>query len=153
MGASRGLVYVVAATAIDWPLDTPLLLTLGATLAAYTVVITFVARAENRNQLDARRWLAAAMPLIVIACAALVAPRRWLTVAFAALALTAWLARAVNAVFQRPPRTKTAVLTWISGICLVDMYFLALLDRPVAALAALGCFLLTVYGQRHVMGT
>lgn len=153
MGSTRGLVYLVAAVAVGWPLAVRPALLLAGTLTLYTIAITVVARSENQQQLDARRWISVAMPVVVLAVAWQVRPAEWLLAILGGVALAAWLARAGAAVFQSPPNTKAAVLTWISGMCLVDTYFLALLARPAAAAVALGCFSLTVYAHRRVMGT
>ena len=60
---------------------------------------------------------------------------------------------AVRAVFAKPPKTMEAVLTWISGMCLVDAYFLTLLNRLDFALIALACTALTAWGHRRILGT
>ncbi len=112
-----------------------------------------VARSENAGQLDARRWLAVVMPLVVLAGAAVVPPPDYLAVGAAALLLVLWLGRAARAVLTKPPHTKAAIHLWISGMCLIDAFFLALLQRPLAALLALVCFGLTVYSHRHISGT
>lgn len=153
MGACRGMVYLVAAAGVSWPLDLFRDLWLAATLGLYTVVITVVARSENIRLLDARRWLAVALPPIVLAAALVVRPTEFLAAGAAALLMVLWLGRAARAVLIRPPQTKAAILLWISGMCLIDAFFLALLQQPLAALAALVCFGLTLYSHRHISGT
>jgi hypothetical protein len=71
----------------------------------------------------------------------------------AGLLLILWLGRAARAVLVTPPNTRAAIQLWISGMCLVDTFFLTLFQQPAAALAALLCFALTVYSHRHISGT
>jgi 4-hydroxybenzoate polyprenyltransferase len=153
MGACRGMVYLVAAAGVSWPLDLFRDLWLAATLGLYTVVITVVARSENIRLLDARRWLAVVLPPIVLAAALVIRPTELLAAGAAALLMVLWLGRAARAVLITPPQTKAAILLWISGMCLIDAFFLALLRQPLAALGALACFGLTVYSHRHILGT
>jgi 4-hydroxybenzoate polyprenyltransferase len=153
MGICRGMVYLVAAAGVSWPFDFFRAGWLAGTLALYTVVITVVARSENIRMLDARRWLALALPPVVLANAWVVQPQQYVAAAAAGLLLVLWLGRAARAVLVTPPNTKSAILLWISGMCLVDAFFLALLEQPLAALLALLCFGLTVYSHRHIAGT
>ena len=55
--------------------------------------------------------------------------------------------------FRRPPRTKQAVLGFLSGMCLIDMFLLCLLGRPEAAAVAFGGFVATVLAHRRIWGT
>ena len=153
MGACRGLVYLVAAAAVAWPLDWKVAGWLSVSLALYTIGITVVARAETRAEPGTRRWTAAGMPVLVLLPAVVVQPGAWSWAIASGIALTGWLALAVRFVFSRPPRTLQAVLTWLSGICLVDAFFLTLLGHPVLALLAAGCFVLTAWGHRHILGS
>lgn len=153
MGLCRGMVYVTAAAAVAWPVDARVAGTLAAGLALYTVGLTVVARSETAAQLDARRWIAVALPLLVLSAALVVRPAQPLWAAAAGLALAAWLARAVRYVFARPPQTMKAVLTWISGMSLVDAFFLALLGHPLLALAAAACTGVATWGHRRILGT
>ncbi len=153
MGLARGLVYAVCAAAIAWPASVEQVLWFGSAVTLYTLAFTFVARAENEAQLDARRWIGPALPAIALA------PGVWIVAATAAASgvaaavLVAWQARAVRAVFATPPKTKRAVLTWISGFCLLDVFFLNVLGRPGLSVVALGCFAATVWLHRRVTGT
>lgn len=152
MGACRGMVYLVAAAGVSWPFDFFRALWLAGTLGLYTVAITVVARSENRR-LDARRWLAVVLPPVVLAAALVVQPQEFAAAGAAGLLLLLWLGRAARAVLVTPPNTKSAIQLWISGMCLIDAFFLALLQQPLAALVALACFGLTVYSHRHISGT
>ena len=127
---------------------------LCAAITLYTVGITVVARAETTDRLDSRRWLALLMPVTIV-LATLFTSRLRLSpaVLVAAAALFIWLALPVRYVFARPPQTMMAVLIWLSGICLVDAYFLCTLGNPVLALAAGVCFVITALGHRKILGT
>jgi 4-hydroxybenzoate polyprenyltransferase len=153
MGACRGMVYVVAAAAVSSTLDWFRVVWLAATLGIYTVAITVVARLENVRLLDARRWLALALPPAVLVAAVVVQPQQFLLPSLAGLLLVLWLGRAAGAVLRTPPDTRTAIMLWISGMSLIDMFFLSLLEQPLAALVALACLGLTAYSHRLISGT
>lgn len=163
MGASRSLVYITAACTLYWPLSpTHQVWWLAVVLGLYTIGITVIARGETQGRIDQRKWLAPVMLLVVVAMVAQVRPSRFgaslefeaaAWVGVAAIALSAWLVPTIHYVFAKPPKTVKAILTWLSGICLVDAYFLTLLGQPVLALIAGGCFLLTAWGHRHILGT
>ena len=164
MGACRGWIYLIAAAAwtgwAGWTQEGWLMIAVFCiAITAYTVGITVVARSEISQTMDSRKWFAVAMPLIVLSVV-LVVPRIptadiWQGNAMiAAVALAYWLGLAVRHVFAKPPRTIKAVLTWLSGISLVDAYFLCVLGQPpMIALAAGLCFALTHAGHRKIMGT
>lgn len=153
MGAARGMVYLTAAAAVGWPFGLSKPLWFIVTLATYTTAFTIVARAENRKQIDRRRWVAAGIPLIVLV------PGVWITVgkatagACAGILMLIWQARAVFKVFQIPPDTKKAVHIWLSGFCLIDAFFLSFVGSNILAGAALVCFAVTLLLQRRFQGT
>jgi len=153
MGVCRGMVYLVAAAGVSWPFDFFRAGWLAGTFGLYTVAITVVARSENVGRLDARRWLAVALPPLVLAATLVVRPREFPAAAAAGLLLLLWLGRAARAVLVTPPNTKAAIHLWISGMCLIDAFFLTLLQQPLAALLALICFGFAVYSHRHISGT
>jgi 4-hydroxybenzoate polyprenyltransferase len=153
MGAARGMVYLTAAVAVAGSPDLHKPLWFIITLAAYTTAFTIVARSENRDEMDRRRWVAAAIPLIVLV------PGVWMTAPTAVIAaapgivMLVWQARAVAKVFRIPPDTKQAVHIWLSGFCLMDAFYLSFLGNLLLAGAALVCFALTLLLQRRFMGT
>jgi len=153
MGLCRGLVYLLAATAVAWPLDRTVVITLAVAMTVYIAMVTVVARREAGPNLDRpNRCLALVMPGVVLAPMAVIRPAETLSI-LAAIMVTFWLFGAAHCALARPPRTRSAVLRWLSGICLVDGLYLTLLDRPGLALAALGCFVITVAGHRRILGT
>ncbi len=153
MGLCRFLVYFTAAAAVAPSFNFETTAWLAGATGVYTVVITIVARSEGRVALDLRKLLALAMPVIVLAVAAKVRPTDWLWPGVAGGVLLMWLMLPVVFVFKKPPATVKAILCWLSGMCLVDAYFLTLLGQPYVALVAAGCFALTAFGHRHIMGT
>jgi 4-hydroxybenzoate polyprenyltransferase len=153
MGGCRGLVYWVAAAGIAWPTSTSALIAVSATVAIYTLAFTWVARSENEPQLDRRRWIAALLPLLVLAPALVIRPRSWIGAIAVAALLAVVLTEAARRVLRRPPRTRAAVLLWLSGLCLMDAYFLMLLERRGLAGLAMVCWVATVIGHRRIAGT
>ena len=73
--------------------------------------------------------------------------------AIAATFLICWLLLALRNTITTPPRMKNAILGYLSGICLLDAFYLSLLDQPILALVAIACFGLTAIGHRYILGT
>jgi 4-hydroxybenzoate polyprenyltransferase len=153
MGACRGLVYLVAAASLAWPFEFRLSAWLSGALAAYTIAITLIAMGETRQQIGRRRWVALVLPPIVLMPALTARPESWTWSVVAGLAVTGWLSWTTRHVFARPPRTVRAVLNWLSGMCLVDAFFLTLLGHAKLACVAVACFVITAGGHRRIPGT
>jgi len=155
MAACRVLIYVIAAYAVfgDSTKELWTKLTLVSTiLALYIAFMTIIARSENEQQIDKRRWLAIAIVLLVPAAFVLSMSAGFYSY-IVAVVLLIFLVRAAVFVFEKPPRIKTAVLTWLAGICLLDSLFLAVLSQPLAALIAGACFVITALSYRKIGGT
>lgn len=153
MGLCRGLVYLTAAAAVTWPLDWTMSLTLAGALTIYITIITFIAQTEVGSTTGLRRRLGIALPLVILLPAALVRAESWTWAGAVALLSILWLILAARHALALPPRAKNAVLSWLSGICLIDAFYLTLLDQTQFACVALGCFVLTVLGHRYILGT
>lgn len=155
MGACRGMVYVTAGAAMQTvlPLEWRTVSVFAAALTIYTILFSVIARSETQQQLDRRKWLSILIPAIVLAPLAISWPAQWWWMIIALCAVLAWLSRAVGHVFASPPRTRQAVMTWLSGFCLIDAFYLTLLDAPQLALVAMIAFALTVMGHRRIAGT
>ena len=154
MGVCRGLVYLLAAVAVGWPLDLTVAITLVVAMTVYIALVTVVARREAGPNLDRRsRWLSLVLPAVVLLPVFVIHPAVPAWSILAAIAVTVWLLAAARHALARPPRTRSAVLRWLSGICLVDGLYLTLLDHPGLALAAIGCFVITAAGHRRILGT
>jgi len=163
MGVCRGLVYVTAAAAvIDYsgtdqlPATTYglLLIWLATTIGLYTASMTAIAQTQNNPRLSPRRWLAVLMLVVVVLAWIPAQPSGDLLWAgVVGCSMFFWLGRAAGFVFCAPPKVHHAVSRWLSGMCLVDAYFLALLGCPVASSVALACFLITHYAHQHISGT
>jgi hypothetical protein len=125
----------------------------AALIAFYTVGITIIARIEATEKMDNRRHLAPVMVAAVLFAAVFAPPMVWHWMVIAGMVMVVWLARASVCVFRVPPATKKAVLTFLSGMCLVDAYFLALLNQPWWSLVAAACFIITALGHRRIAGT
>ena len=153
VGAARGLVYLTGATAVGGALTATKPIWFILTIAAYTIMFTLVARSEHQDHIESGRWLAAGIPLIVLI------PGVWITVNEALIAVgvsivvVLWQARAVLKVFRIPPETKDAVHIWLSGFCLSDAFYLAVLGYSGLIAVPAACFLLTLLLQRRFMGT
>ncbi len=157
MGLCRAAVYVVAAAAVapgEWH-QAPLVLGVMAGLVAvYTIGITVIARMEDRPGLDARRWLAVGMALLPLAAMTVAWPRQqWMPALVAAVLMLVWLGRSARCALVRPPRTRAAVMGWLSGLCLIDAFYLGLLEQRYAAALAVACFALTAWAHRRISGT
>jgi heme O synthase-like polyprenyltransferase len=153
LGLARGMVYVVAAAAVFWPTHWFQVELLAGVLAIYVAMFSLVARSETQSQADQRRWIVVFLPFVVAVPAVFIQPVNWTWTIIPLAAALAWVTHGVAKAFESPPRTKDAVLIWISGICLIDALFLTLLDRPVLAIVAGVCFVLTLLTQRRIAGT
>ena len=154
MGACRGLVYITAAVAVGGAIGAakPVLFFAGA-MILYTIGLSLVARKETAAWIGPCRWVAIVMPVLIVLPAAKVQPAAWTWTVAAAAATFLWLARAGWWVLRARLKTMQAVLVWLSGMCLADMVWLCLLDRPLLAIAAAVCFIITALGHLSIKGT
>ena len=153
MGLARGMVYVAAAAVVGLPPFDDRVLWFAATLTFYTLAFTLIARSENERQLDERRWISRGLPFVSIVPAVWIESEDLLAAVVAAIPMVVWQWRSARAVFLTPPETKKAVLGWLSGFCLLDVFLLNVLARPMLSLAALGCFWVTALLHRRIAGT
>jgi len=152
MAACRALSYGVAALALAGGPGATLdlgVLGLGAlALACHVVGLSHIARFESVNQSGAR------LPLAVLAVPPLLIPWALPAAWPAALGLLAWDTYCLGFVLMPDRRdVKRGVCGLIAGISLLDAALLAGLGCPVAAVAAVAAFLLTLAFQRAVPGT
>ncbi len=151
MGACRAFVYVTCAIAVAQPPVTTVLSWLAGALGLYVATLTFIAQRETGLTIDARRYLAFALPVIALAPAPALG-RDWNGWAIAAASLIVVLsAIAVRALFTAKP--QAAVMGLLAMICLMDAFYLALLEQIAFAAAALGCFAITTAAHRYIPGT
>lgn len=153
MGLCRGLVYLAAAAAIVWPVSGKIALTLAFVMTVYIVLLTVIARGETRYDFTALRWLFFLLPVIMIAPAFIFHPAdiTW-PVLFGSIATTQILF-ALRHVLSPKPRIQKTVMGLLAAICLMDGFFLTLLDQHGLALIALACFFITAWGHRYILGT
>lgn len=153
MGACRALIYVIAGAAVAGEGSIARSAPLAVVLGLYTVLFTVIARSEKQQGVGGVKWLSLLLPVVALA-PMLTRFRFWdVQTYLAAALLLAWLAWAATDVLRKEARTRSAVMKWIAGFCLMDAFFLAALDRPQPAYAALACFVLTVLSHRRVAGT
>jgi 4-hydroxybenzoate polyprenyltransferase len=144
MGLCRVGVYITASLAVSGQLDRAVLIGSGC-LLAYLIGLTYIARAENLREIGAL-W-----PLAFLSVPFLVArPTTGLSWAIY-LGFALWTVRALRRVIARDIRA--AVTSLIAGISLLDALFIARLDRPIIAGAAVAAFAVTRAFQRAIPGT
>jgi len=158
MGGCRAMVYITVAVAVAEPSESAaaikMCLPFAIILALYTIGITVIARMENQERLDWRKWLSIAIPLSVFGILFFVRPSVPFNTVLACIIFVFWMYLACLHIFTKPPRIKYAVLAWLSGMCLVDMWFLSvLLDNPTFATIAFVCFIITIEGHKQISGT
>ena len=157
MGSCRALVYMICAVAVADPSQATAALQKSLPFAIligfYTLSITIVSRMENQTRIDHRKWLSIAMPLVLLGIIFFVRPTQIIYATIAGILLGIWMICGCQSVFTKPPKIKQAVLTWLSGMCLVDVWFLTVLDRPLLAILAGICFVITTYGHKRITGT
>jgi UbiA prenyltransferase family len=149
MGACRMGIYAIAASfAIDGPGEAWLG---GALLAAYVLGLTYIAGFENRSAV-ARLWplLGLFAPVAWAAWHAGGSPHAWAII----VALALWVVRAIRlARIGEPLTTRTAVVSLIAGIALVDAAAIAARGHHGLAWLAIVAFGMTLVLQRRVAGT
>jgi 4-hydroxybenzoate polyprenyltransferase len=155
MASCRALVYFICAYAIfanstkGFWFDTVMA---SSVLALYIMLVTLIARSENKQQLDQRRWLSITIMLIVPAAFGVSLPTTIYPCLFAFVMLII-LSKAAMFVLSEPPRVKQAVMTWLAGICLLDSLFLSILAGPLPAGGACLCFVIVTMSHRMIKGT
>ncbi len=155
MASCRALIYIISAYAVfaegtkEFRTDTAIA---SIVLGLYIVFVTLIARSENRQQIDKRRWLSVAIMLLVPAVFALSLPTT-IYPCIIALVLLIILSRVAMFVLSEPPQVKQAVLTWLACICLLDSLFLAVLASPAPAVAAGLFFVVVTLSHRKIGGT
>ncbi len=158
MGACRGLVYFLAAECVAG--FSAVLLWPAGLMFAYVVLLSLVARGEAGTSRPPviPGVLMALLPVpgvLAAAASPLVTPLRLATTLGLYAVFALWVLRGVVCIRATPPRTVAAILTWLAGICLLDAYILA--DQasgiPVAAFLAVGCWVLTVFAHRRIIGS
>ncbi len=155
MASCRSLIYIISAYAVfgastrGFSTDVAIASTV---LGLYIALLTLVARSENKQQIDKRRWLSIAIMFLAPVVFAISLPTTIYPCIIALILLTI-LSRAAMFVFSEPPRTKRAVLTWLASICLLDCLFLAVLASPGSAVLAGLCFVAVTFSHRKIGGT
>ncbi len=155
MGLCRGLVYITVAAAITWPLHWPIAAPLAIASVSYVVLVTLIARSEvsaGRTSPMVMRLSFLLVP-VALAPALWITPADWTLAVIAAFGMIGWLVLSQRHLIEQLPRPKSAVMAFLAAICLVDGYYLALLEQPVMMAVAWICFIVTVLGYRRISGT
>lgn len=167
MGICRALVYAVAAAAAAWPLEPRPLTIFAVSIVLYIVALSTVARIEVEPDDSAgdhagagpvaRRIRARAAPLLLLVAPLIplltVRPSTWPWTILAGVLLFVGIQRGTMHLSASPPRMRHAVMAWIAAISLVDAFFLCLLNQPILAAFAVGCWVMTTLAHRRVAGT
>jgi hypothetical protein len=144
MGLCRAGVYLTAGLAFRDDVCHALLIG-TASLVAYVVGLTYVAKQENLREMK-NLW-----PLLFLAVPFVAAFPTNLVTGGVYVALAAWVLRALG--LLRARKIRDAVTGLIAGISLLDALWIAHLGRPGLGLVAVAAFSLTVVFQRVVPGT
>lgn len=153
MGACRGLVYVLAASVAGALAYSMPLVALTAAMTLYVTLLTWIARSETGAPQPTSRYAGLAMMVVALLPAVIVRPVDVSHAIAGGLLMTMWLVRTASRLFKPQARLVPVILGFLSGICLVDAFFLTLLDQPVAAVVAIACFAATAAGHRRILGT
>jgi 4-hydroxybenzoate polyprenyltransferase len=150
MGLCRMLVYVTAGLAVTGAIDGSLIVA-ALVLLCYLIGLTYAAKQENLNELRSLWPLGfLVVPFVYLA------PSIWSggLAALLFLGFLGWVLYALS--WLRPGGRRAvprAVVALIAGISLLDATLIASAGASVPAVLAVGCFGLTLLGQRWVSGT
>ncbi len=157
MGLCRALVYflgaAITAEVMQRSVDVGEVVLFATLLSIYIIALTIIAQKEVQGGLGYRRWLAVALVFLPFSALLATAPVSTAWTLFTGALLFTWLARSARLIRKQPPSVVPAVLGWLSGISLLDAFFLSFTQRPALAIIALGCFAATVAGHRKIAGT
>lgn len=154
MGLCRALVYVLGWAAVSESIDWAALGPIAGCMLVYVTVVTLVARREASPSAIPMRRLCLLLPLLAATVVLLSATDETFGVALlAAVVPSLWAAMFIRSALALPPRMMIAIPAWLAGICLIDGAVLWVIGEAIFAALALGCFLLTVLGQRFILGT
>jgi hypothetical protein len=151
MGACRVLLYLVAGYAAVAAPATALFLGAGA-LLAYLIGLTYIAKQESLGGVRSL-WplLFLGLPLVYAIPALGSGPLAVLLY----IAFLVWIGYSLSFLFGRGSLrdVRRSTVSLIAGIALLDALLLAWAGAGGLALVAVGCFALTLAGQRWVSGT
>ncbi|MCC5830783.1 MAG: UbiA family prenyltransferase [Phycisphaeraceae bacterium] len=119
----------------------------------YVVGLSVVARREDDQTVRISRAAVGLVVLVPYAGLIAVQGESIFLVLVMSLLLLAWSVRSAWWVCRREPNIRRGVMGWLAGLCLLDAFWLALLDHSAGCAAALGCFVLTWLGHRRIAGT
>lgn len=150
MGLCRVGVYALSALSVAPSLSEPVLWG-GGLLLLYVLGLTYVAKHENSGTLG-RAWPRACLYLPILYSLPLL--RSTLVVRLLVAGFGMWVGRSIDfAKKGTPAGTRTAVVSLIAGISLLDAMLIARTGHIDLIFPAIGAFGLTLVLQRRVAGT
>lgn len=154
MGLCRGLVYPLSAVAVVGALDPVEAWAMALGLAGYVALLTVVGWGEVGRVAPFERWSARLMVLPAMLGGCFHRPEGWLWPGVMLGLLMAWHVVVVvaNSLRLMMPVGRV-VRAGISGICLVDAYYLSILGQQGLAGVAVLCFAVTCLAQRRMPGS
>jgi heme O synthase-like polyprenyltransferase len=152
MGICRGLVYLVACSAFDVEMQPQVLLVFGLGIAWYTVVLTFIARNEEKNN-TSKSWLVfLLLPAAYVPALLYYTQFQMIWIVLSLGIFSLWTAFTF-VIFQITQKNVHGIHMMLAGFCLLDVVYLCVVGEvPIAIVSGL-CLLLTVAAQRKILGT
>lgn len=153
MGLCRAGLYVVGAASVASDVEYGVGLA-AFTLFLYVVGLTHVARFENASAVG-RIWPSVLVfsPVALALLQPIARVHAGKPMLLVALVSIGWSLYALRFAREGGRSIGRAVVSLIAGISLVDAVFAASREGLVLAAASVGCFLLTLGGQRAIRGT
>ena len=168
MGGCRSLVYVLgmmASVAVSGCVEKEMggvVWLFVAGIGLYTAGITLVARMEHLEGAlgQKKKWATWGMIILGVSSMLIRLQVGWadgvvgMVLVFGLSAFVFyWLKRASSFAVLGGPKTRNAVMTWLSGMALIDALVLFSLGNLVAGGVAIGCFITVVLWHKVVAGT
>lgn len=160
MGMCRSLLVVIGGglIAAGGPWQLPVVV-MAATVGVYVTLLTVVARDEATAGASIARpiaaWCMVMLPGLLIAILWPVMTVDWTLVGAAVIGIVGatWLVRSAVYASGRADKLGPAIHGYLSGLCLIDAFAIAIVGYwPIAFVAAM-CWLLTHLAQRQISGT
>ncbi|MCK4871922.1 MAG: UbiA family prenyltransferase [Phycisphaerales bacterium] len=152
IGACRGLVCVIAAAACSETMHWPIVVWFAVAMACTVTLRTLAAppatshHASLRDRLLVGILIIAAVPIIAIQ------PDNWLIAGLLGALAVGWTVQAGIHTLAEPNRARR-IAADLAGLCLIDAFYLALLDQPMAGYLAVAGALITTKAHHRFPAT
>jgi 4-hydroxybenzoate polyprenyltransferase len=155
MGACRGSVYLLAASAAGWKINEMNLelWLMAGTLMIYISAISFIARFELENRTDLIQKFSILVAALCLAVPVLNHDQFSFLIACTFSAALAWLTWIAARLLYRRLHPMSAVGKMLAGMSLLDALVLAEVQSTWGVLLAWGCFIGTLNWHRRIQGT